>query len=56
MEFGSTEKNDYPEDYTISLEVDNGMGYVDKTPEKNSIKQGGSATVDVRPFLKVGTN
>lgn len=56
MEFGSTEKNDYPEDYTFSLEVDNGMGYVDKTPEKNSIKQGGSATVDVRPFLKVGTN
>lgn len=56
MEFGSTEKNDYPEDYTFSLEVDNGMGYVDKTPEKNSIKQGGSATIDVRPFLKVGTN
>ena len=56
MEFGSTEKNDYPEDYTFSLEVDNGMGYVDKTPEKNTIKQGGSATVDVRPFLKVGTN
>lgn len=56
MEFGSTEKNDYPEDYTFSLEVDNGMGYVNKTPEKNSIKQGGSATVDVRPFLKVGTN
>ena len=56
MEFGSTEKNDYPEDYTFSLEVDNGMGYVDKTPENNSIKQGGSATIDVRNFLKIGTN
>lgn len=56
MEFGSTEKNDYPEDYTFSLEVDNGMGYVDKTPENNYIKQGGSATIDVRNFLKIGTN
>lgn len=56
MEFGSSEKLDYPEDYRFSLEVDNGVGYVDRTPENNSIRQGGSATVDVRPFLKIGTN
>ena len=56
MEFGSTEQNDYPEDYTFKLEVDNGVGYVDRTPENNTIKQGGTASVDIRPYMKIGTN
>lgn len=56
MEFGSTEQTDYPEDYTFKLEVDSGVGYVDRTPENNSIRQGETATVDIRQYLKVGTN
>lgn len=56
MEFGSSVNEDYPEDYTFKLEVDNGSGYVDRTPEGNGIKQGGSASVDIRPFLRTGTN
>ena len=56
MEFGSTEQNEYPEDYTFKVEVDNGLGYIDRTPENNNIKQGGTATIDIRPYLKTGTN
>ena len=56
MEFGSAEKNDYPEDYIFSLEVDNGVGYIDRTPENNTIRQGETASVDIRPYVKVGTN
>lgn len=56
MEFGSTEQTDYPEDYTFKLEVDSGVGYVDRTPENNSIRQGETAIVDIRQYLKVGTN
>ena len=56
MEFGSSVEEDYFEDYTFSVEVDNGNGYVDKTPEKNTIKEGGSESVDIRGFLKMGLN
>lgn len=56
MEFGSSVGEDYPEDYTFKLEVDSGSGYVDRTPESNSIKQGGSASVDIRSFLRTGIN
>lgn len=56
MEFGSSVGEDYPEDYTFKLEIDSGSGYVDRTPEGNSIKQGGSASVDIRSFLRTGTN
>lgn len=56
MEFGSSVSEDYPEDYTFKLEVDSGSGYVDRTPEGNGIKQGGSASVDIRSFLRTGTN
>lgn len=56
MEFGSSVGEDYPEDYTFKLEVDSGSGYVDRTPESNNIKQGGSASVDIRSFLRTGTN
>lgn len=56
MEFGSSVEEDYFEDYTFSVEVDNGDGYVDKTPEKNTIKEGDSESVDIRGFLKMGLN
>lgn len=55
-EFGQTEGTNYPESYTYAIEVDNGMGYIDRTPENNAIAEGGTATVDLRPLLKVGTN
>ena len=55
-EFGQTEGTNYPESHTYAIEVDNGMGYIDRTPENNAIAEGGTATVDLRPLLKVGTN
>lgn len=56
IEFGQTEGTNYPESYTYTIEVDNGMGYIDRTPENNAIAEGGTATADLRPLLKVGTN
>ena len=56
MEFGSSQQDEYPEDYTFMLQVDNGSGYVDRTPENNIIRQGATVSVDIRPYVKVGTN
>ena len=56
MEFGSAEQTPYPEDYTFKIEIDAGNGYIDRTPQINTIKQGSSVSFDIRPYLKVGTN
>ena len=56
MEFGSTTKEDYPEDYTFKFEVDSGSGFVDRTPIQNTIKQGASAEIDIRNYLTTGVN
>lgn len=55
-EFGSSVSEDYPEDYTFKLEVDNGKGYIDKTPQNNNIRQGETVSVDIRPHLSIGIN
>jgi hypothetical protein len=38
MEFGSAEQTPYPEDYTFKIEIDAGNGYIDRTPQINTIK------------------
>ena len=56
MEFGSTTKEDYPEDYTFKFEVDSGSGFVDRTPIQNTIKQGAFTEIDIRNYLTTGVN
>ena len=56
MELGSSEEEDYPEDYTFKLEVDNGSGYSDRTPSNNTIQQGSTTSIDIRKFLVTGEN
>lgn len=56
MEFGSTTKENFPEDYTYRLEIDNGAGFVDRTPAVNIIKSGASADVEVRNYITTGVN
>lgn len=56
VEFGQTERTYFPEDYTFKLEVDSGSGYYDYTPASNTIQEGGTAIVDVRPYVKTGAN
>lgn len=56
IEFGSTVKEDFPEDYTFKLEIDSGQGYIDRTPTNNIIKNGESVDVEIRRYLTTGTN
>lgn len=56
MEFGSSVSEEYPEDYTFKLEVDNGRGYIDRTPQNNNIRQGETVSVDIRAHLAIGIN
>lgn len=56
IEFGSTVKEDFPEDYTFKLEIDSGQGYIDRTPTNNIIKNGESVDVDIRRYLTTGIN
>lgn len=56
VEFGSTSREDFPEDYTFTLEVDSGNGYIDRTPASNTIKQGETGSVNVRNYLTNGAN
>lgn len=56
VEFGQTERTYFPEDYTFKLEVDSGSGYYDYTPASNTIQEGGTVNVDVRPYVKTGAN
>ena len=56
IEFGSSAQEDFPEDYFFKVEVDTGSGYVDRTPENNTIKEGGQASVDVRRYIVTGNN
>lgn len=56
IEFGSTTKEDFPEDYTFKLEIDSGQGYIDRTPTNNIIKNGESVDVEIRRYLTTGIN
>ena len=56
VEFGSSVREEYPEDYTFKLEIDAGAGFVDKTPTNNSIQQGETGEIDIRNYLTTGTN
>ena len=56
IEFGSTVKEDFPEDYTFKLEIDSGQGYIDRTPTNNIIKNGESVDVEIRRYLTTGIN
>lgn len=56
IEFGSSVKEDYPEDYTFKLEIDNGQGFIDRTPTNNTIKNGASANVEIRNYITTGVN
>lgn len=56
IEFGSSTKEEYPEDYTFKVEVDSGSGFVDRTPSVNTIKSGQSASIEVRNHLTTGVN
>ena len=56
MEFGSTTREEFPEDYTFKFEVDSGNGFVDRTPASNTVKQGASAEIDIRNYLTTGIN
>ena len=56
MEFGSTTREEFPEDYTFKFEVDSGNGFVDRTPASNTVKQGSSAEIDIRNYLTTGIN
>ena len=56
IEFGSSTKEEYPEDYTFKVEVDNGSGFIDRTPSVNTIKSGHSASIEVRNHLTTGVN
>lgn len=54
---GSSETEPYPEDYTYTVAVNNGSGYITRIPE-TPIRQaeGGTATFEIRNFLSVGDN
>lgn len=56
IEFGSSTKEEYPEDYTFKVEVDSGSGFIDRTPSVNTIKSGQSASIEVRNHLTTGVN
>lgn len=56
IEMGQSQGVPFPEDYTFTMEVDSGTGYTDRTPADNAIRSGGSATVDVRNYIKTGSN
>ena len=56
IEFGSSTKEEYPEDYTFKVEVDSGSGFIDRTPSVNTIKSGQSANIEVRNHLTTGLN
>ena len=56
IEFGSSTKEEYPEDYTFKVEVDSGSGFIDRTPPVNTIKSGQSASIEVRNHLTTGVN
>lgn len=56
IEFGSTVKENFPEDYTFKLEIDSGQGYIDRTPTNNIIKNGESVDVEIRRYLTTGIN
>lgn len=56
MEFGSATKEDFPEDYTYKVEIDNGGGFVDKTPAVNTIKSGASVDIEIRNNITTGIN
>lgn len=52
--FGSTDSQPFPESYSYVLAVNNGGGYVPRAT--GNIASGGSASVDIRPFLANGDN
>ena len=56
IEFGSSTKEEYPEDYSFKVEVDSGSGFIDRTPSVNTIKSGQSASIEVRNHLTTGVN
>lgn len=56
IEFGSATKEDFPEDYTYKVEIDNGGGFVDKTPSVNTIKSGASVDIEIRNNITTGIN
>lgn len=52
--FGSSDSQPFPEAYTYIIAVNNGSGYVPRAT--GSISPGGTASVDIRPFLSTGDN
>lgn len=56
IEMGQSQGVPFPEDYLFTMEVDSGSGYTDRTPADNAIRSGGSATVDIRNYIKTGSN
>lgn len=56
VELGSTNREDFVEDYTFKLEVDTGKGFVDQNVLDNKIKFGQTKYTDIRKNLVVGVN
>lgn len=56
VEIGQSQRDPFPEDYTFSLEVDGGNGYIDRTPTDNNIRQGETKYVDIKKYLTTGVN
>ena len=52
--FGSSDSQPFPEAYTYVIAVNNGSGYVPRAT--GTISPGGTASVDIRPFLSTGDN
>lgn len=56
IEIGQSQRIPFPEDYTYTVEVDSGNGFIDRTPSDNTIRQGATKNIDVRKFLTTGIN
>lgn len=56
IELGSTNREEFVEDYTFKIEVDTGKGFVDQNIQDNIIKYGTTKQVDIRKMLVIGVN
>lgn len=55
---GSSEREPFPEAYTLAMAIDNGSGYrpIPLPSEQSNIPVGGSSSIDLRPYVINGNN